>query len=219
MDILVQMQTFCLADAPHDSLVGCRAGLCQTLFLGPALWSFGKISTPWVGPQDPNDSKSQPNMTAWTKTQPQLADKKNYAAYTASAIPTPSCIGAIQNVPGDLLKESFDEANLATDQLCGTRFDGSILSQANTRTFINVGKGGSSFGSVAMSIVLADKLECAAGFEVDAKTCKDMFHSIINGCIVDNNDEAWGGSVVFGCGIYAFEPWVRPAPTPWVGEW
>jgi hypothetical protein len=213
------MQTFCLADAPHEDfdLTKIYVG-GEVLNDGPTLWSFDKLSTPWVGPQDPNDSKSQPNMTAWTKTQPQLADKKNYAAYTASAIPTPSCIGAIQNVPSSLSKVSFDQANDAAAGVCHD-LDNKLMSQTNVFNGEVVIPAGSSVASMGVRIMLADKQECAAGFEVDAKTCMDMFHSIINGCIVDKDDEAWGGSVVFGCGIYQFEPWQRPAPTPWVGKW
>jgi hypothetical protein len=70
-----------------------------------------------------------------------------------------------------------------------------------------------------MTIILADKEECKQGFKIEAKTCTDIFHSIIDTCIGGATDMAYGGSVVSGCGIYYFEPWIHLGPPQWTGAW
>jgi hypothetical protein len=53
-----------------------------------------------------------------------------------------------------------------------------------------------------LSISLVQTKECAEGFDVSMTPCMSMLHAVLDSCNTDSTSEKFGGSIVYGCGIY-----------------
>ena len=82
------MQTFRLADVPQPLSASTNAASAFTMA------DFGAAPQGWVGPQDVDDSNSQPDMTKWQKSIKDQIDMDDYRPISTSTSPAPSSIPA-----------------------------------------------------------------------------------------------------------------------------
>ena len=64
-----------------------------------------------------------------------------------------------------------------------------------------------------LSVSLIRSPSCMSGFEINETACEQVFGNILDGCNANSKDK-YGGSVVYGCGVYNMQTSVGEGDTP-----
>jgi len=176
-----------------------------------------------------NGTDGGPDLSMWTQVPTVTLNPKDYGDYsipTAQPVyPSPRCIGKIPDHPSVNRDYAQDKITKYCKQM-GTNNGGSpqggviVDSKAPYAPVGYAVKDGQSKdddSTLWLSVSLVQAASCEKGFMIDQTACEAVFGRNLDWCDTDSGDK-FGGTVVYGCGIYNMQTTVGFGQTPPRGD-